>query len=194
MKNWKQFYAIEAQNKKRILAVNPKVPERSGIYILTRYDNGLDYCYIGQSVNLLQRLAGHLKGYQHIDLSLKKHGLFSQENPTGWDINFVECAESELNEKEQEYILKYGKAHQLRNKTSGSQGKGKKSIAETERKGYNQGLANGYKKAQKEIAKLFEKNLYAAFQGKPNKLKEKALWKFQKFINMENENGSNRIF
>lgn len=183
--NYKQFYAIEAVNKKRILAVNPKVPERSGIYILTRYENGLDFAYIGQATNLLQRLAGHLKGYQHIDLSLKKHGLFSQENPTGWDINFIECDASELNEKEQEYILKYGKTHQLRNKTSGSQGKGKKSIAETERKGYNQGLANGYKKAQKEIAKLFEKNLKVEMQGTTNKLKERAMEKFNLFLKID---------
>ena len=42
--NYKQIYAIKKVNQNRILAVNSKVPERSGIYILTRYDNGLDYC------------------------------------------------------------------------------------------------------------------------------------------------------
>lgn len=178
--NYKQFYAIEAQNKKRILAVNSNVPERSGIYILTRYEHGLKFAYIGQAKNLIQRLAGHLNGYQHIDLSIKKHGLFSNENLTGWDINFIECAESELNTKEQEYILKYGKTHQLRNKTTGSQGVGKKDIAETERKGYNTGLANGYKKAQQEIAKLFDKYLKVEVM-KPNKLSERALEKFKKF-------------
>ena len=138
--NYKQIYAIKKVNQNRILAVNSKVPERSGIYILTRYDNGLDYAYVGLSVNLLERLASHLVGYKtknptHIDKSLKKHGLFSNVL-TGWDINFIECPANELNEKEQEYILKYGKTHQLRNKTTGSQGVGKKSIETTERKGY----------------------------------------------------------
>ena len=176
--NYKQIYAIKKANQNRILAVNSKVPERSGIYILTRFDENFKYAYIGQAKSLLERLAGHLTGFkQHIDLSIKKHGLFSNENLTGWDINFIECPANELNEKEQEYILKYGKTHQLRNKTTGSQGVGKKSIETTERKGYNQGLANGYKKAQKEIAKLFEKNLKVEMQGSSNKLKERAMAK-----------------
>lgn len=183
--NYKQIYAIKKTNENRILAVNSNVPERSGIYILTRYENGFYYAYIGQAVNLLERLASHLMGYQHIDLSIKKHGLFSNENPTGWDINFIECPANELNEKEQEYILKYGKTHQLRNKTTGSQGVGKKSIETTERKGYNQGLANGYKKAQKEIAKLFEKNLKVEIQGSSNKLKERAMEKFNLFLKID---------
>ena len=75
--------------------------------------------------------------------------MFSNENLTGWDINFIECPANELNEKEQEYILKYGKTHQLRNKTTGSQGVGKKSIETTERKGYNQGLTGGRSKKHK---------------------------------------------
>lgn len=184
--NYKQIYAIKKANQNRILAVNSNVPERSGIYILTRYENGFSFAYIGQAVNLLERLASHLMGYQHIDLSIKKHGLFSNENPTGWDINFIECPANELNEKEQEYILKYGKTHQLRNKTTGSQGVGKEKIAEfKEPKGYRKGTEYGYKKAQKEIAKLFEKNLKAEIQGSSNKLKERAMEKFNLFLKID---------
>lgn len=34
-------------------------------------ENGFRYAYIGQAVHILTRLAQHLVGYQHIDLSLK---------------------------------------------------------------------------------------------------------------------------
>ena len=40
----------------------------------------------------------------------------------------------------------------------------------------------------KEIAKLFEKNLTFAINGKPNKNKEKALLKFKAFIEGEEKN------
>ena len=188
--NYKQIYAVKKANEQRILKVNPRVPKTSGIYILTRFDEDFKFAYIGQAKNLLERLAGHLTGFkQHIDLSIKKHGLFSNENPMGWDINFIECGLEELDAKEQEYIKKYADlGYQLRNKTSGSQGKGKRSIVETDRKGYRKGVEYGYLKARKEIAKLFEKNLAVVFQGKGNKLKEKALWKFQEFINVESKN------
>ncbi len=186
--NYKQIYAIKKANQNRILAVNSKVPERSGIYILTRFDENFKYAYIGQAKSLLERLAGHLTGFkQHIDLSIKKHGLFGNENPMGWDINFIECGLEELDTKEQEYIKKCADlGYQLRNRTSGSQGKGKRVIVETDRKGYRKGVEYGYLKARKEIAKLFEKNLAVVFQGNSNKLKERALWKFQEFINVEN--------
>lgn len=71
--NYRKAMAIEAKNKKRILAVNPKVDDNSGIYFLIRMDeDGILYAYIGQAKHLLTRLAQHLSGYQHIDLSLKK--------------------------------------------------------------------------------------------------------------------------
>ena len=66
--NFKQIKAIEQANKRRILAVSPGVPERSGIYFLLRRDGDFKYAYIGQAKRLLTRLAGHLKGYLHIDL------------------------------------------------------------------------------------------------------------------------------
>ena len=90
MTDWKNVAkakAIEKKNRERILAVNPHVDEKSGIYFLTRTDeDGFRYAYIGQAVNLLSRLAGHLKGYQHIDLSIKSHGLYSTDNIYGWKI------------------------------------------------------------------------------------------------------------
>lgn len=181
--NYKQIYAIKNANKERILKCNTLVPEKSGIYILTRYEDNFKYAYIGQAKNILQRLADHLSGYQHIDLSLKKHKLFSNENKSGWRIDFELFNIEELDQKEQEFIIQYAnKGYQMRNKTSGSQNNGKKDIVDKVTKGYQQGLVNGYNKARKDIAKLFNKNLIAVINGNTNKLKEKALQKFINFI------------
>ena len=74
--------AVEKANKKRLIAVNPKLDDKSGIYILWRTEV---HAYVGQSVGILTRLAQHLAGYQqHIDLSLKKHKLYSPDNPYGY--------------------------------------------------------------------------------------------------------------
>lgn len=189
--NYRQIKAIEKANKERVLEVCRDVPETSGIYFLTREENGFKYAYVGQAKHLLTRLAQHLKGYQHIDLSIKKHGLWSEDNKTGWRIVIMECPESLLDEQEQRYIRAFAeKGYQLRNKTSGSQGKGKKAIADTQTKGYLEGLHNGYKKAQKEIAHLFDLHLVCGTKKQPpTKLQEKALQKFNDFIGAGAEEG-----
>jgi hypothetical protein len=182
--DFKKIKAIEQSNKRKLLKAFPYLPDESGIYILRREENGFKYAYIGQAKHILTRLAQHLVGYQHIDLSLKKHGLFSKENLTGWDIGCVKCAIDELDDKEQAYIKAYANAgFQLRNKTAGGQGEGKFEIAETRpRKTYQEGVKQGYEKARKEIAKLFEKSLECHIQGKENKNKVKAYEKFKLFI------------
>ena len=75
--------AIEKQNRERLLKINPKLNDGSGIYFLLRTDeNGFRFAYLGQAKNITQRLCGHLAGYQqHIDRSLKAHGLYSEDNP-----------------------------------------------------------------------------------------------------------------
>ena len=185
-KNYKQIFAIEQANKKRILACNSNVPDTSGIYILYREEDGFKYAYVGQAKHLLTRLAQHLKGYQHIDLSLKKHGLFSAENPCGYKIFCFECPVERLDTEEQR-LIKYcaDKGYQLRNKTSGSQGAGKKGLDDHKApKGYYDGLEQGYKNAQKFVSNLFDKHLvYAKKSEKPNKLKDKAIEKFKDFLN-----------
>ena len=94
---------------------------------------------------------------------------------------------AELDEQEQYFIKIYANAgYQLRNKTAGGQGEGKFDIAETkEKKGYLQGLHNGYEKARKEVAKLFKKNLTFAINGKTGVNKEKAFNKFIEFLQIE---------
>ena len=184
--NYKQIKAIEAKNKQRILAVCSDVPETSGIYILTREENGFKYAYIGQAKHLLTRLAQHLSGYQHIDLSIKKHGLYKKDNPCGWLIRWMPCREDELDNFEQFLIKKYAnRGYQLRNKTSGSQGKGKQGLDDQKQpKGYYDGKKQGYLDARKFVANLFDKHLqYSQKSEKPNKLQEKALEKFKAFLN-----------
>lgn len=188
--NFRQIKAIEKANKNRILKINSNVPERSGIYFLLREENGFKYAYIGQAKHLLTRLAQHLTGYQHIDLSIKKHGLYSEDNPNGYTVNFLEFPENLLDEMEQKYIKMYAdKGYQLLNATSGSQGAGKKSLDNGKpTKGYLEGLERGYMNARKDVSHLFELHLnYSAKKNPPNKNQEKALQKFADFLDYENK-------
>lgn len=189
-RNWKQVKAIEYKNKQKILSLCPDVPETSGIYIFYREEDGFKYAYIGQAKHLLTRLAQHLSGYQHIDLSIKKHRLWSEDNLCGWKLMYYVYPISELDEKEQYYIKEYANlGYQLRNKTSGSQGEGKFGIADNKPpKGYYDGLAQGYKNAQKYVANLFDKHLkYDKKSDKPNKNQEKAMAKFEDFLKVDVE-------
>ncbi len=185
--NFRQIKAIEQKNKQRLLEVNPELDDKSGIYFLTREDeNGFRYAYVGQAMHILTRLAQHLVGYQHIDLSLKKHGLYSKENPYGYEVDFIYYPEFQLDKEEQYWIKKCAdKGYQLRNKTSGSQGEGKTQIADYRpHKGYYDGLKRGYKNASKEISHLFYLHLdYKPKSDKPNKNQEKAVKKFEDFLN-----------
>ena len=188
--NYRQLKAIEYKNKQRILKICPNATEKSGIYIFLREEDGFKYAYIGQAKHLLTRLAQHLKGYQHIDLSIKKHGLWSEDRPTGWKLICYPYPEWELDSKEQAYIKLYANdGYQLRNKTSGSQSEGKHGIADNKPpKGYYDGKKQGYRDAQKFVANLFEKHLkYGQKSDKPNKNQEKAMAKFEEFLNYKGD-------
>lgn len=190
MRNYRQIKAIEKVNKDRLLKLRPNTPDTSGIYIFTRQENGFKYAYVGQAKHLLSRLAQHLSGYQHIDLSIKKHGLFGEDNEFGWDFICVSYPEEKLDEMEQEYIrLMANRGYQLLNKTSGSQGVGKRGLDNQKSpKGYHDGLKQGYKNAQKFVANLFDKHLnYSKKSDKPNKIQEKALDKFKEFLEWDGE-------
>lgn len=185
--NIQKVKAIESQNKRKILSVNQNVDEGSGIYFLTRTDeNGIRYAYIGQAKHLLTRLAQHLSGYQHIDLSLKKHGMFSVGNMYGWNINFMHYPENELDEHEQFWIKRYAKSgYQLRNKTAGGQGEGKKQISEYRpAKGYYDGITQGKKTLARELSHIMEKHLTVELkpEKRGNKVSEKQLEKFNRLL------------
>lgn len=180
--------AIEKSNKERLLKVNPKLTEESGIYFLTRVDeNGIKYAYIGQAKHLLTRLAQHLVGYQHIDLSMKKHGLYSSDNPYGWKIGFLKFSESQLDEKEQYYIKQYAiNGYQLRNKTAGSQGVGKVQIDEYKpAKGYRDGIKQGKKDLARDLKHIIDTHLVISLK-KTTKISERALDKFNGLLDENN--------
>ena len=179
---------MEQEIKQRLLFINPKLNEQSGIYFLRREDEqGIKYAYIGQAKHILSRLAQHMTGYQHIDLSLKKHGLISNNNMCGWNVNFLNFPEELMDEKEQYYIKKYALGgYQLRNKTAGGQGSGKKQInGYRPGKTYRQGGEKGMKDASRDVAKLFEKHLNVSAKSNPPTVNQiKAMDKFEKFLEL----------
>ncbi|MFQ9515365.1 MAG: hypothetical protein ACLRZ9_06015 [Eubacterium sp.] len=188
--------AIERKNKELLLKVNPNLNDMGGIYFLLRQDeDGFKYAYIGQSkesAGILTRLAQHMVGYkQHIDLSIRKHGLYGEDNPYGWKVEFLNFPDSELDEKEQYYIKKYAlNGYQLRNVSLGGQGEGRNMINETKpAKGYRDGLAQGRKSLAKELKHIIDTHLTVSIRQdkQNNKVSIKA---FEKFNNLlEEENG-----
>lgn len=182
--------AIEQENKKRLLKLNPKLNDKSGIYFLLREDeNGFKYAYIGQAVHTLSRLASHLVGYeQHIDLSLKRHKLYDKEkSPYGWRVEFLNFPESQLDEKEKYYIKLYAdKGYQLRNVSLGGQGENRASGSIGERKapkGYMQGVQQGRKVLARELSSIAEKHLKIEIREDKanNKVSQK---QYEKFISL----------
>ena len=186
--NLRKAMAIESKNNKRLLEINPKLDDKSGIYFLTRIDEeGINYFYIGQAKHILTRMAQHMVGHQHIDLSIKKRGFYSEENPYGWKINFLHYPVTALDEMEQKWILEYTKkGYQCRyNKTSGGQGDGKEKINEFKpTKGYRDGLVQGRKNLAKELSDIIEKHLIIGLKPEKqnNKISQRALEKFKELL------------
>ena len=190
--------AIEHQNRERLLKVNPKLNDKSGIYFLLREDeNGFKFAYIGQAKSLLQRLSSHMAGYQqHIDLSLRKHKLYDPEkNPYGWRVEFLNFPESWLDEKEKYFIKLYAdRGYQLRNVSLGGQGENRAAGDIGERKlpkGYREGVQQGKKNLAKELLHIAEKHL--EIRLKPEKANNSVSQKqYEKFMDLlHGEGGSN---
>lgn len=185
--DFRQLYAKKQYWTKKLKELCPEIDNQSGIYILHRRDenDSLIHAYIGLAVNLLDRLCSHLMNYsQHIDISLKKRGLYNNSNPYGWNATVRHFPKEQLNDKERQYIKEaQERGWELYNITGGGQDKGKVDIADRKPpKGYQDGIAQGKKQTQREIAKLFEKNLTFSINGEPNKNKQKAYDKFKSFI------------
>ena len=182
--------AIEQENKKRLLKLNPKLNDKSGIYFLLREDeNGFKFAYVGQAKSVLQRLASHLVGYeQHIDLSLRKHKLYSEDNPYGWRVEFLNFPESQLDEKEKYYIKLYAdNGYQLRNVSIGGQGGNRDSGSIGDRKaprGYLQGIQQGRKNLARELSNIAEKHLKIELREDKanNKVSQKQYEKFMDLL------------
>lgn len=176
-------------NKRKWLRLYPKFTDEAGIYILTRTDaEGFKYAYVGQSIHCLTRLAQHLMGYQHIDLSLKKHGFYDEEdNPDGWRAKVLRCRENELDECERFYIKLYAdQGYQMRNKTIGGQNAGKSGLSDNKpAKGYYDGKKQGWRDCQKYVAEMFTKYLHFSTFEPTNKIRERKYEEFKIFISGE---------
>lgn len=196
MSNMRQIYAIKRKNEKRILDVCPDMKRKSGIYFYTRTDeNGISYFYIGQSVDCLERSISHLTGYQHIDLSIKKRGFYSENNPYGWKLNVMYYPKDKLDEMEQYWILEYTKkGYQCRyNKTAGGQGEGKEKINEFKpSKGYRDGLKQGEKNLARELSSIAEKHLIIRLKPEKehNKVSQKQYEKFMDLLKVSESNAN----
>lgn len=187
--NYKQLYAKKEWARKQLFKACPTLNANSGIYFYIRKDLDGKYIYIGKALNILERSISHMIGYsQRIDISLKKRGFVSKENPTGWELNFLNFPKDELDKWERYYIEQYQRAgFTLYNVESGGT-YGKTMINERKPpKTYRDGLKQGYVNAQRDVAKLFEKNLIYGINGEPNKNKQKALAKFDEFINIKKD-------
>lgn len=184
--------AIEKANRQRLLKINPKLDDESGIYFLTRVDeDNIRYFYIGQALHIMQRMCGHLVGYQHIDLSIKKRGFYGEDNPYGWQINFLHYPKSELDKWEKYWILEYTKkGYQCRyNKTAGGQGQGKEKINEFKPvKGYRDGIKQGKTTLARELSSIAEKHLKIEIRDDKvnNKVSQKQYEKFMAALDEKN--------
>jgi hypothetical protein len=187
MKNVAKIKELQEMNKRRFILLNPSLTEQSGIYILHREENGIKYAYVGQAKHLLTRLAQHLSGYQHIDLSLKKHGL-ANEKPKGYRVDFKLYPISELDNAERDWIRYMAdRGYQLRNKTIGGQDEGKGGLDNQKAsRGYHDGLAQGRKSLAKELKHIIDTHLEVRVR-KENKITQKALSKFWELLE-ESEN------
>lgn len=195
--NFAQLKAIEQKNKNRVLQLCPYMQDRSGIYMFYRSDeNGNVFArYIGKSeTSVLERCASHLRPFAstptHIDASLKKHGLYSESNSTGWQVSVLEyCLPQQCDERERYYIgfaTKLG--INLHNIESGGT-TGKTDINERKpARSYRDGVKQGERNVIKKIAHLFDLHLQAVYKANnPSKNAKKAMEKFIDMIGAKDE-------
>lgn len=192
--NYKQIYAMKSERENRIKKICPDIPYSSGIYVFYRTDEaGIRRAYCGQAVNLCERCASHLAEYDHIALSLKKHGFYKEDNPNGWKLQFKTCSKGELDEKEVATIKQFADAgFQMYNVTAGSQGAGKKVTGDYKPpKTYRQGIQAGKKTLAKELSAIISKHLTVRLKDekKGNKVSQKQLEKFNELLKEENYGG-----
>lgn len=190
--NYKKIYAMKAEREKRIKKICPDIPHSSGIYAFHRTDEaGIRRSYVGQAVDLCERCSAHLAEYDHIALSLKKHGFYSEENPYGWKLSFKTCPKSELDDREVATIKAFADyGFQMYNVTAGSQSKGKLVTGEYRQpKTYRQGIEAGKKSLAKELNHIIDKHLVIGLKPEKmnNKVSQKALEKFSDLLTIEEE-------
>lgn len=186
----KQQWAVIGYWKK-ILKESFNLQDVSGIYLFYRTNEEYEKCvYVGQSVKILTRCAEHLatkKKQSHIDKSLEKHKLYSNDNKNGWRVAcLLKCSINNLDEYEKKFIDHYlANGYKVYNITGGGQIKKAVNINERQKiklKTYANGKTYGYEKAREEVRMFFEKYLDFTIKGKETKTKLKKLEEFKEFI------------
>ena len=184
----KQLQKEKIEAEKELLRVCPKALHRSGIYFYLREDFEGKHGYIGKAVDLCDRNVAHIIGYQQrIDISIKKRGFYSADNPRGWKLNVIQYPRSELDKWERHWIEQYRKAgYHLYNVESGGTD-GKTIIGERKPpKTYRDGLEQGRKSLAKELRHIIDTHLEIKLR-KETKISQKALAKFWDLLNTESE-------
>lgn len=191
----KQRLAILEENKKKIKSIYPNMPISSGIYLFYREnENGENCCYVGQAKNLLNRTAQHLmlgKNPPHIDKSLYKHKLYSEDNKFGWKVKVLRvCPRYVLDFWEQDYIQYFiEKKWKVYNVTGGGQIDKAKDIGQrqqTKLKSFKNGKNIALNKAREYVKTMFEKYLDFTIKGNTNKIKERKFKEFKEWLNERN--------
>lgn len=193
--NYRQLFAKQKKYETMLKKVNPNLNNDSGIYVFTRVDeNGFKYAYPGQSLHVLDRLISHMCGYeQWIDLSLKKHGLYSESNPYGWKVSFKNYPANQLDDMEKAYIKWYAEnGYQLRNVSVGGQGENRSGGQINERKpskGYRDGIEQGRKNLARELSDIIDKHLTVTIKPEKanNKVSQKQFEKFKELLGGDND-------
>lgn len=189
--DYRKIYAMKAEREKRIKKICPNIPYTSGIYAFYRIDEAdIRRAYCGQAVNLCERCASHLAEYDHIALSLKKHGFYSEDNPHGWKLTFRTCDKSELDEREVYSIKELAdKGYQMYNVTAGSQSSGKKVTGQYKpSKTYREGVEYGKLTLARQLSSIAEKHLKIEIRDdkKGNKVSQKQFEKFNSLLDERN--------
>lgn len=182
---------MKAEREKRIKKICPNIPYSSGIYVFYRTDEAnIRRAYCGQAVSLCERCAAHLAEYDHIALSLKKHGFYSEDTPHGWKLAFKTCPKNELDEREVATIKSFADdGFQMYNVTAGSQSAGKLVTGEYKQpKTYIEGMQAGKKSLARELSHIIDKHLVVSLKPEKqnNKVSIKALEKFNEILSMDN--------
>lgn len=185
--NYKKIYAMKTERENRIKKICPNIPYSSGIYVFYRTDEAnIRRAYCGQAVNLCERCAAHLAEYDHIALSLKKHGFYSADNPYGWKLQFKTCSKNELDEREVATIKQFADAgFQMYNVTAGGQSAGKLVTGQYKPpKTYREGVQIGRKNMARELSHIIDTHLTVSLKQEKqnNKVSQRAFEKFNELL------------
>lgn len=191
--DYRKLFGVQKALEKQLKQLCPDIDNKSGIYFWIRKEEGKNCAYIGKAKDLLKRNVSHLQGnQQRIDGSLKKRGLYSNDNTLGWQLFFLHYPVEELDKQEQYFIDKYRNAgYEMYNVESGGTD-GKTIIGDRKApKNYRDGLYQGRENLRKELKHIIDLHLNISLK-KESKVSQKALEKFWKLLEKPKKEETNK--